>query len=205
MLPSASRSVTRAFAAAALAALALTACSSDGDGGNGATPVDGGDGGPATVDADTYATTMCTAITDWVEAIQQGNTELQEGLANETDPAAVKDRLLTFLGGAVDSSDAMLDEVGQAIPDVEGGEEVHGQLVDALEQARGALEDARSTVEGLDAGNPQELGQGLQQLGTSLQTAFAGITNPLESIQNEELDQAFADGEACNELENIAA
>jgi hypothetical protein len=160
----------------------------------------------ALADADTYATNMCTAITDWATSIQERNTTLQEELQGETSVEGVKQRVLGFLDDAIASTDQMLEQVDEVgVPDVENGEEVHQQLAGALQSSRDVLADARDTVDQLDSDDPQAMSQGLEELGASIQSAFADISSPLESLENEELDEAFSENAACTELMQLGS
>jgi hypothetical protein len=187
---------------AVVAMVVLSACGGDDSGGEPtATQTSAA---PALADADTYATNMCTAIGDWATSIQERNETMQEELVGETSAEGVKQRVVTFLDDAIASTDQMLEQIDETgAPDVENGDEVHQQLVGALESARTVLADARETVDQLDSDDAQAMGQGLQELGASIQTAFEDISNPLETLENEELDQAFSENAACTELEQL--
>jgi hypothetical protein len=205
-MPRLTRSVLLRWFVVVLSVSVLAACSDDG--GNGGEPADGADDteAPAAADADAYADTVCGALSDWMTSIEEGNTTLQSSLENETDLEQVKQRLLEFLDDTIANTDEMLGTIEDGgAPDVDNGEELHQQLLDLLGQAKTAFEDARDTVDGLDATDPQELGTGLQELGTSLQTAFADVQNPLENAESPELDQAFEENEACTSLDDMAA
>jgi hypothetical protein len=201
-----SRSALLRWFAVVASVFVLAACSSD-NGVEGGTTDDGGEGpAPATADADGYAAAVCGALTDWMTAIEDGNTELQSSLENETDLEAVKQRLLEFLDDTIASTDEMLGSIEDAgAPDVDNGEEIHQQLLELLGRASTAFQDARDTVDGLDASDPQALGTGLQELGTSLQAAFADVENPLENTDSTELDEAFQANEDCTSLDEMAA
>jgi hypothetical protein len=187
-----------------LALFLLAAC--EGDSGGDPTATGAASPTEALADADTYATNMCTAITDWATSIQERNVSMQEELQEETSAEGVKQRVLEFLDDAITSTDQMLEQIDEVgVPDVEDGEEVHQQLVGALESSRDVLADARDTVDQLDSDDPQALSQGLQDLGTSIQTAFGDISSPLESLENEELDQAFTENAACTELQQLGS
>ena len=204
-MPRVTRSVLLRWMALVLSVSVLAACSDDGGGGT--EPTDAGEETEApAADADTYADTVCGALNDWMTSIEEGNTTLQSSLENETDLEQVKQRLLEFLDDTIANTDEMIATIEDGgAPDVDGGEELHAQLIDLLGQAETAFQDARETVDGLDATDPQELGTGLQELGTSLQTAFADVQNPLENAESPELDQAFEDNEACTALDDMAA
>ena len=199
------RSLLLRSLALAASILVLAACSSDGDeGGEGGEPTTGAVAAPA--DAETYADTVCGALGDWMASIEEGNAALQSSLENETDLENVKQGLLDFLDDTIANTDEMLSTISDGgAPDVDGGEQIHDEIVSLLGQARTAFQGARDTVDGLDASDPQALGTGLQELGTSLQSAFDDVQNPLENTDNAELEEAFEANEACTALDDMAA
>lgn len=205
-MPRVSRSVLLRWFALVLSVSVLAACSDDGGGGTDPTDAADETEAPAATDADTYAATVCGALGDWMTSIEEGNATLQGSLENETDLEQVKQRLLEFLDDTIANTDEMISTIESAgAPDVDNGEELHGQLVDLLGQAKTAFEDARTSVDDLDPSDPQALGTGLQELGTSLQSAFADVQNPLENAESPELEQAFEDNEACTSLDDQMA
>jgi hypothetical protein len=199
------RSLLLRSLAVAASVLLFAACSSDADeGGEGGEPATSAAAAPA--DAETYADTVCGALGDWMASIEEGNASLQSALENETDLENVKQGLLDFLDDTIANTDEMLSTISDGgAPDVDGGDQIHDEIVSLLGQARSAFQQARDTVDGLDASDPQALGTGLQELGTSLQSAFDDVQNPLENTDNAELEEAFESNEACSALDEMAA
>ncbi len=201
----AARSTLLRSFAALVSVVVLAACSSD--------PDEGGDAGETTTsaaaapaDAEAYADTVCGALSDWMTSIEEGNASLQDSLGNEVDLENVKQGLLDFLDDTIANTDEMVATIEDAgVPDVENGEQIHDEIVSLLGQAQTAFEEARDTVDALDASDPQALGQGLQELGTSLQSAFDDVQNPLENTESAELEEAFEANEACSALAEMAA
>jgi hypothetical protein len=200
----AARSTLLRSFAALVAVVVLAACSSDAD--------EGGDAGETTTsaaapaDAEAYADTVCGALSDWMASIEEGNASLQDSLGNEVDLENVKQGLLDFLDDTIANTEEMVGTIEDAgVPDVDNGQQIHDEIVSLLGQAQTAFEDARATVDGLDASDPQALGQGLQELGTSLQSAFDDVQNPLENTDSTELNEAFESNEACTALDDMAA
>ena len=198
------RSLLLRSLAVAASVVVLAACSSDADDGGEGGETTGGAASPA--DAQTYADTVCGALGDWMTSIEEGNASLQDSLENETDLENVKQGLLDFLDDTIANTDEMLGTIGDGgAPDVDNGEQIHDEIVNLLRQARTAFLQARDTVDGLDASDPQALGAGLQELGTSLQSAFDDVQNPLENTDSTELNEAFESNEECTALDEMAA
>ncbi len=201
----AARSTLLRSFAALVSVVVLAACSSDAD--------EGGDAGGTTTsaaaapaDADSYADTVCGALSDWMASIEEGNASMQDSLGDEVDLENVKQGLVDFLDDTIANTEEMVATIEDAgVPDVDNGQQVHDEIVSLLGQALSAFEDARDTVDALDASDPQALGQGLQELGTSLQSAFDEVQNPLENTDSTELNEAFESNEACTALDDMAA
>ena len=128
----------------ALLALFISACGDDDDGGGGSADV--GD----------YASDICTAFTDWTKAIQDRQTELQEGLQPGASPQEGKDALEGFLDDAVTASDQLVEDVEAAgTPDTDNGEEAADALQQAATEARDKLAEAQENVADLPTDSPQ--------------------------------------------------
>jgi hypothetical protein len=201
----AARSTLLRSSAALVFVVVLAACSSDADEGGGAGETTTS-AAAAPTDADAYAETVCGALGDWMTSFEEGNASMQDSLGDEVDLENVKQALLDFLDDTIANIDELVTTVEDAgVPDVDNGQRVHDEIVSLLGQAQTAFEDARDTVDGLDASDPEALGQGLQELGTSLQSAFDEVQNPLENTDSTELNEAFESNEACTALDDMAA
>ena len=170
----------------AVLALTISACGDDDDGGGGSVAV--GD----------YASDICTAFTDWTQAIQDRQTELQEGLQPGASPQAGKDALQGFLDDAVAASDTLVEDVdGAGTPDTENGEEAADALQGAAEGARDKLADAQENVADLPTDSPEAFGEAADEFGNEVRSALEGVGDGLQDIDTPELDEAIDEEEAC--------
>jgi hypothetical protein len=166
-------------------ALFISACGDDDDGGDSASVGD-------------YASDICTAFTDWTQAIQDRQTELQEGLQPGASPQEGKDALGGFLDDAVAASDQLVEDVDAAgTPDTENGEEAANALQEAAEGARDQLAEAQENVADLPTDSPQEFGEAADQFGNDVRSALEGVGDGLQDIDTPELDEAIDQEEAC--------
>lgn len=171
---------------AVLAALFIAACGDDDDDGGGSADV--GD----------YASDICTAFTDWTQAIQDRQTELQEGLQPGASPEEGKDALQGFLDDAVSASDQLVEDVEAAgTPDTDNGEEAADALQAAAEGARDQLAEAQENVADLPTDSPQAFGQAADEFGNDVRSALEGVGDGLQDIDTPELDEAIDKEEAC--------
>ena len=169
-----------------LAALFVAACGDDDDDGGGS------------ADVGEYASDICTAFTDWTQAIQDRQTELQEGLQPGASPEEGKEALQGFLDDAVTASDQLVEDVDAAgTPDTENGEDAAGALQGAAEGARDQLAEAQENVADLPTDSPQAFGEAADSFGDDVRTALEGVGDGLQDIDTPELDEAIDEEEAC--------
>jgi hypothetical protein len=170
----------------AVLALFISACGDDDDG--------GGD----SVEVGQYAADICTAFTDWTEAIQERQTELEQGLEPGASPQEGKDALQGFLDDAVTASDQLVEDVDAAgTPDTENGEEAATALQDAAQGARDQLAQAQEDVADLPTDSPEAFSAAADEFGNDVRTALEGVGDGLEDIDTPELDEAIDEEEAC--------
>ena len=178
------RSITVLLIAAL--ALFISACGDDDDGGGGSADV--GD----------YAADICTAFTDWTKAIQDRQSELQQGLQPGASPAEGKEALQGFLDDAVSASDQLVDDVEAAgTPDTDNGEDAANALQEAATGARDQLAEAQENVADLPTDSPQAFSEAASKFGDDVRTALEGVGDGLQDIDTPELDKAIDDEEAC--------
>ncbi|MGH2754245.1 MAG: hypothetical protein ACRDLB_07395 [Actinomycetota bacterium] len=156
----------------------------------------GGDGGSG-ADPNSYANDICTAVGDWVSAIQEGAASITES----NDPASGVQALQSFLDNAVSDTENLISEVEAAgAPDVDGGEEFADDLRAAFEEARTVLEQARDDVADLPTDDPTAFGEAASELGASVQEALGAVGDELQEPEAEELGAAFEEEEACTSV-----
>jgi hypothetical protein len=171
---------------ALLAALFVAACGDDDDDGGGS------------ADVGEYASDICTAFTDWTQAIQDRQTELQEGLQPGASPEEGKEALQGFLDDAVSASEQLVEDVDAAgVPDTENGEDAAEALQGAAEGARDQLAEAQENVGDLPTDSPQAFGEAADQFGNDVRSALEGVGDGLQDIDTPELDEAIDEEEAC--------
>ena len=170
----------------AAAALFVSACGDDDDG--------GGD----KVEVGDFASGICTAFTDWTEAIQSRQSELQEGLDPGASPQEGKDALQGFLDDAVEASDQLVDDVeGAGTPGIDNGEDAAEALQGAAESARDKLADARENVEELPTDSPEAFSKAADDFGNEIRSALEGVGEGLEEVDTPALDDAIDKESAC--------
>jgi methyl-accepting chemotaxis protein len=167
---------------ALLAAMLAAGCGGD----------DGGDGGSSATD---WANDLCSTITEWTESVEATSNSLRGGNLSEESLRDAADEFRSATQQFVD------DVRGLGAPDTEAGEEAKeeiDQLADAIDEDVAEIEEA---VEG---------GEGLAATVSAVTTALAGMGEELASTftaleqldAGSELEEAFRDADACDELSN---
>lgn len=173
------------------ATLTLAAC-----GGGG-----GGDGSEQTVTAQEYASDVCGALDSWVTASRDRAGSLTEVLNPTDTPENRRDVLAGYIDGVIEDTEALLDDVQAAgVPDVEGGEQIAGQIADAFDSVKTELEQTRDDVDALPTDDPAAFTAAATQLGTSIQTSLTAVGTSVGGISEPELNQAFAVEPTCSGL-----
>lgn len=148
-----------------------------------------------------YVSSVCTAMTDFITEIQDSSGALSP---DATDPAAVKDEMVSFLDTAAKAADTAISDIEAAgIPDVSEGQEVSDAIVDSLQKAKEAFEAARDEVAGMDTSDPAAFGTALMDVGTTLQDASGDATSGLDALDSEELSKAAEESEACQDMQGV--
>ncbi|MBA3551409.1 MAG: hypothetical protein H0W27_00870 [Actinobacteria bacterium] len=175
------------------AAVTLTAC------GGG----DGSDGGGAeeTVTPQEYASDVCGALDGWVTASRDRAGSLTGALNPTASAESRRDVLAGYIDGLIEDTEALIGDVRTAgVPDVEGGEQIAGQIVDAFDTVKTELEQTRGEVDALPTDDPAAFTAAATQLGTSIQTSLTAAGTSVGGISEPTLNRAFAGEPACSGL-----
>jgi hypothetical protein len=180
-------------------AFAAAGCGGGGDG-------DNGDSASGTA-PDIWAASVCGALGNWVQSLQEGSRDLGTQMRNTKDLKAVKARFVTFLEDAEESSHEMVEKVKDAdAPDVEQGEAIQEELVTALEKVEKSFSNAVDEANDLSTDSLQSFSQGVGKLSQEVQDNLATTGSDFNSLSDRfnstELDNA-TDGEpACQQFKS---
>ncbi|HSI81284.1 MAG TPA: hypothetical protein VK919_11615 [Solirubrobacterales bacterium] len=184
---------TMAVLAALLGALVIGCGGDDGDDG----------GGGETVSAEDYVNDVCSGMSELTTTITSGQEEFQQALQGSLDsPEEGRDVLVSFLGDAADAAGEAHSAVEEAgVPDVDGGEEVADAITTAIGDMQGAFEQARGDAESMSTESAGEFASDAQEIATAVQASSQQIQESLQAVgENEELEAAAEDAEACQQL-----
>ena len=152
---------------------------------------------------ETWAGQVCSTAGDWLAAISDAQVTL-------TDTANLSaDSLRGAFDGVVDATDALITELGDlGPPDTEAGDEA----ADQLSTLSGQLDEQRTAISAAteqSAGSVQDL---LSQVSTVTGAIAAMLTDVSTTVDNlraldgaDELEKAFQDSSACQELRASAS
>jgi hypothetical protein len=189
--------------AALLVATCVVALSACGGGGGSA----GGSAEPETktVGVDAYTSSVCSALSNWLDNLANASAVFANTTNNETDLTKVRSTFVTFFGGAIDETDRMVEEVQAAgRPDLDNGDLVRAALLRELATFRPILVDAKGRAEKLPVDKParftklaQTLGAGFRIETTKVETLFDLLGRRFKAPQ---LSQAAAADANCRAL-----
>jgi hypothetical protein len=154
----------------------------------------GGDDSEASSTTD-WANELCTAVKAWTDELENVGTQVTSSPSVETLQDAA-DELET-------STDSFLDDLrALGAPDTEAGDEADAaieELADTVEAEEQEIRDAVDDAEGI-TGVTSAISAVAASL-TAMGEAFQQTFDRLESLEaGDELEQAFDDAEACDEL-----
>jgi hypothetical protein len=165
----------------------------------------GGESTPEGVPPADWAQSVCSALADWQESLQQQSQGLTSDVLEAKDPQAAKQQISDFLSDVIIETETMIgfvESTGQ--PAVDEGGAIAGDFQDGLQQMRSAFNDAASRVDSVPTDDPQAFQQQLTQIGEDLQTQGEAIGNTLgeidENYDADELSQAFEDTPECQDF-----
>jgi hypothetical protein len=148
---------------------------------------------------------VCSEVGQWFQSIQTQTEELSSATADlEGDLEGAKESIQRYLDEVIVATDDLLTGVrGAGEPDVEDGREVAAELQAGFERVRAEFEEASGEIEAVSTDDPDtfvaefdRIGGRLQD-GSAIEEAFSGLER---FSDNEELDRAFDEEEACQQI-----
>ena len=154
--------------------------------------------GEDSVAVDDYANDLCTALTGWTQGLRDRQTELQEGVEPGRSPEEDRDALQQFVEGAVEASDALVDDVEAAgEPDIEDGGDVAEAFRTAVADTRDELEEARDDVAQIPTDSPGAYRTAVEEFTSEVRNTLEGIDERFQDVDAPELDMALDEASAC--------
>jgi hypothetical protein len=179
-----------------VASLALTGC---GGGSSGGTPV------PSGVSAKACMATTCSAVLDWLTAIQGQVQTFKTQEASATSLKEARSGLVSLLGQTVQDTNAMIGKVkSQGAPAVSGGQAVHAKLLSAFGKVRSELATAQQKASQLPTDDAAAFRRGATQIGADINTQLSGIGSSISDFGSQ-LDAAETADPNCQKLNSSSS
>lgn len=150
-------------------------------------------------EAETWASSVCSTVSDWQGEIAQSAQEVQTALQSPSSGTVAT--IETQIQSAVTATQQLSTDL-KAIdaPDIDSGQQAK-QQVDALaSQLQSAVNLAKDTVDALpEDAKLTQLAQELLPLAPAIQALATSTSNTVKAIQesSDELKQGFQDADAC--------
>jgi hypothetical protein len=190
----------RILAAVAAAGLAIAGCS-EGAGPPTPAPEPTPQPAPTTGVASatvTWTDSVCGALVPVVQAVTAPPSSAR------SDPVAVKQAYLTYIDGALGTTDHAEQQVNQAgAAPVQGGGELARGIQEQLGDLRQDLAQARAQIERADPGDPAALGQAVAAAGNIVGSMGNSAQAVAAVSRDPQLDAAFEQVPSCAPLRAI--
>lgn len=165
---------------------------------------------PASLGATQWASRVCGTVTTWTSDLQHSSNDLKSAENAATSLVQAKTVLLSFLSGAVASTNSMISGIKSAgAPAVPNGRALAQSLVAALQDVQATFVQVQTQAQQLPVDNHAAFVAQAQALGTSLDNAGSQVKSNLNSLSrrypSSDLDAAFKNQAACQSLTGSAA
>jgi hypothetical protein len=163
----------------------------------------GGDSSSASgTKPETWSASVCGALQTWGDDLKAGSGQLSSDIRSSSDLKSVKQKLVTFLQNAEQSTDKMVDDVKAAgAPAVKDGPAIQQDLESGLTGARTSFQRAVVQAKKLPTNNPQALTTGLSTLAQTIQSELTATGSHFSNLDQKydlgNLNEAMADEPSC--------
>jgi len=165
----------------------------------------GGDGDSSSASGtkpETWSASVCGALQTWGDDLKSGSRQLSSDIRSSSDLKSVKQKLVTFLQNAEQSTDKMVDDVKAAgAPAVKDGPAIQQDLESGLTGARTSFQRAVIQAKKLPTNNPQALTTGLSTLAQTIQSELTVTGSHFSDLDQKydlgDLNEAMADEPSC--------
>jgi hypothetical protein len=163
----------------------------------------GGSPSPTGKTAVQYVAGACSAMTTWAQGIKTEVADLQTKVAGAPDLAARKAIFVDFTKQLSATTDTLVSALqGLGAPAVEGGADVHQQIVGAFESVQTTLRGAEQDAEALPTDDPAAFKKQVNAIGAKIGGIGAAFQN-VGNLQNQALDSAFSKDATCQKMQSI--
>jgi hypothetical protein len=146
----------------------------------------------------TWAASVCQALTPWRAEITQLNQNAQVEMAATETPADTRTHILALLTGAVRATaTARAAVLSAGVPDVDGGAVIEKRFVAALGSVRDAYAQAETTVAALPMTDANAFYDAVGAAMTKLNADYANSGVDTSQLASTELQTDFDKVPAC--------
>ena len=166
-----------------------------------------GGGGSASSSSDQaaehYVAGACSAMTTWGKGIKSEVADLQSKVAGAPDLSARKQLFVDFTKRLSQTTDTLVTRLQTlGAPAVQGGADVHRQILGAFESVQSTLKSAETEAEALPTDDVAEFKKRVNAIGTEI----GGIGDAFQNVgnmKNAALDSAFSKDQTCQKMQTI--
>jgi hypothetical protein len=152
----------------------------------------------STIAPQTWASSVCHALTPWRAQITTLNQNAQTEMAATHTPADTRTHILALLSGAERSTEkARAAVAGAGVPDVDGGAVIEKRFVAALAAVRDSYQQAETTISALPMTDASTFYDGVGAAMTKLNADYARSGVDTSQLASTELQADFDKVAAC--------
>jgi hypothetical protein len=159
----------------------------------------------STVSASQWIGQVCGTLTSWKNNLETQSNNFQAQISGSADLQQAKSGLVSFLNGAVQSTNNMISTL-QAAGDasVKDGPAISQALIGGFQQIQVSFSQAQTQAQALPTDDPQAFANQAKALGTSLDnagnTVGKNIQSAVSKYPSDKLDQEFNTNPACQSI-----
>jgi hypothetical protein len=146
-----------------------------------------------------YVSSVCTAATNWRNAIQSAGAKLSTGI-NTRSLTKAKTEYVGFVNSLVTATGQAENQLKSAgTPSVSNGKQIANSLVRIFDTARGTLQQAATQATALPTSSAKAFEAAASRVVTSIRGSLAGMSS-VTPEKNAELHAAAAKDKTCQSL-----
>jgi hypothetical protein len=165
----------------------------------------GGDSSASGTEPETWSADVCGALQTWENDLKSGSQQLSSDIRSSADLRSVKQKLVTFLQNAEQSTETMVDDVKAAgAPAVKDGPAIQQDLESGLTQAQSSFDRAVAQAKELPTNDARALTTGLTTLAQTIQSELTATGKHFSDLDTKydvgDLNEAMADEPSCKQF-----
>jgi hypothetical protein len=148
-----------------------------------------------------YVAGVCGAATAWESAVQADTTQFETQSKSASSIEEGKTLFVAYVGQVVKETDSMVTTVtGLGAPTVPNGAQIRTAVIDSLGKIETVFQEAVTKAQQVDTSSPAKYAEGIQKVGSDIDSTLSNLGDPLANLPSPELEQAAKANSDCQKL-----